>query len=112
MIDIRTVSFIVSSLFMLGGGIAAYVRLQTIQTMNIKQIKEDAKNQKEDFEKQIEGIKANHEKEINELKHKQSESTKYQINSEKIQGEMVVKLDRLLEDMKDLKAQGCGACKP
>lgn len=111
MIDIKTLIYILLALISIGGGIVAFFQMQTRQNMRQEQQEKDLKEAKEKFEKDINGIRDSFDKQIVEIKHKQSESTNHQIKTEKNIVEISTKLDSVIEMMKELKDKGCGACK-
>jgi len=88
MIEIKDVVYIILAIITIIGGVVTFFVMQERQNMKIKQLEEK-------FEK---------------LEEKQSKSTGHQIETEKILEVIGTKLDRLLVDMEELKAKGCGRC--
>jgi len=88
MVDIRTLIYIVIGLISIGGTIGAFFTMQTKQNMKIEVL----------------------EREVDDVKRKQSLATGHQIETEKTLGILLTKIDRLLKDMEELKKSGCGRC--
>ena len=88
MVDLKAVLYIVIGLTSIGGTIGAFFTMQTKQNMKIDHL----------------------EKEVEDVKRKQSLATSHQIETEKTLGILLTKMDRLLQDMEDLKRTGCGRC--
>lgn len=86
MIRIHTVIYIFVSIFTLGGAIVGFFNMQTRQNMKIEQLEEKCKEIKKDLGEQI----------------------IHQIETEKAIISIGEKLDMLLDNMKELKINGCG----
>jgi uncharacterized protein HemX len=95
MVDLKYVLYVMLSFFTIGAAIVKFFQMQTKQNMEIQQMKEQQ----------------------DEQKHKMSEQSKYQIQTEKniieINGN-IKNLDKnmtmVIEMVKELKDQGCGRC--
>lgn len=88
MIDLETLIMLLAFFFTSGGAAIAFFQMQTKQNMKIAQT----------------------EKDLKEVKRKNSEQSKYQIKTEKDIIKMNEKLDHILEMMRELKDKGCGNC--
>lgn len=95
MIQLDTLIQIGIGVIVLIAYIVTFFVMQTRQNMKIEQLKIDAENLKKDLEKDIE-----------ELQRKQSVATSNQIKTEKDLVGINVKLEQILEAIKDLKANG------
>ena len=84
MIDIKLVIYIIVAILSVGGAIVTFFQMQTRQNMKINQL----------------------EKDIEELKRKQSLATSNQIKTEKDLVAINVKLEQILEAIQDLKSNG------
>lgn len=84
MIDIKLVIYIGLAILSIGGAIVTFFQMQTRQNMKIAQLQKD----------------------IEELKRKQSIATSNQIKTEKDLVAINVKLEQILEAINDLKSNG------
>ncbi len=84
MIEIKILIGIIGGVIALGGGIVGFFTMQTRQNMKIEQL----------------------QKEVDDLKRKQSLSTTNQIKTEKDLIAINVKLDHIIEAIDDLKKNG------
>jgi ABC-type Fe3+-citrate transport system substrate-binding protein len=109
-IDIRTMIMIIGFLVTIGGIIGAYFSMQTRQNMKLEQHEKKLEEVEKRLDKDINGVRITTDKEISDIRHKQSSSTSHQIEMEKTLGIIVTKMDRLLQDIEELKANGCGRC--
>jgi septal ring factor EnvC (AmiA/AmiB activator) len=85
MIDIKTVIQIVSFLIVAGGLFSGFVKMQTTQNMKIENL----------------------DKELEELKRKQSLATSHQIETEKTLIEIGKDIKQILKDIEGIKEHGC-----
>ena len=81
MIDIKLVIYVTVAVLSVGGAIITFFQMQTRQNMKINQL----------------------EKDIEELKRKQSKSTEHQIETEKVIVEINTKLEHIAKSIDDLK---------
>lgn len=81
MIDVKFLIYIVAGIISIGGAIIAFFQMQTRQNMKIKEM----------------------EKDIDEIKRKQSTSTGHQIETEKAIVEINTKLDHIVKSIDELK---------
>lgn len=95
MVDVSTVIEIVIGIFVIGGGVIGFFVMQKGQNMRLDQIEKDATATKEELQK-----------EIDELKRKQSKSTEHQIETEKVIVEINTKLEHIMLAIDDLKKNG------
>ena len=84
MIDIKLVIYILLAVFTIGGAIVSFFVMQKGQNMKINQL----------------------EKDITDLKRKQSDSTAHQIETEGLVREINVKLEHIMISIDDLKKNG------
>jgi septal ring factor EnvC (AmiA/AmiB activator) len=84
MIDIKLVIYIAVAILSVGGAIVTFFQMQTRQNMKIDQLQKD----------------------INDLKKKQSLNTGHQIETEKFIAEINVKLEHIAKAIDDLKRNG------
>ena len=84
MIDIKLVIYIAVAILSVGGAIVTFFQMQTRQNMKIDQLQKD----------------------INDLKKKQSLNTGHQIETEKFIAEINVKLEHIAKSIDDLKRNG------
>ena len=84
MIDIKLVIYIAVAILSVGGAIVTFFQMQTRQNMKIEQLQKD----------------------INDLKKKQSLNTGHQIETEKFIAEINVKLEHIAKSIDDLKRNG------
>ena len=84
MIGIDTLIQILVGVFFIGGGIISFFVMQKGQNMKIEQL----------------------QKEVDELKRKQSKSTEHQIETEGLVREINVKLEHIMLAIDDLKKNG------
>ncbi len=84
MVEIKILLGIIGGVIALGGGIVGFFTMQTRQNMKIEQL----------------------QREVKELKRKQSDFSHYQIASEKDLVAINVKLDHILDAIEDLKKSG------
>ena len=92
MIDLITLIEILAGVFFIGGGIVGFFVMQKGQNMKIAQLEKDMKQMKKD-----------HEKELLEVKRKQSLSTGNQIRTEKDLVAINIKLDHIIEAIDEIK---------
>lgn len=83
MITIQLVIYIILAIISVGGGIVAFFVMQNRQNMKIERLEEEVKD----------------------LKRKQSDSSHYQIETEKAIVEINTKLDYIMEAINELKAR-------
>lgn len=81
MIDIKFLIYIVAGIISIGGAIIAFFQMQTRQNMKLKELQKD----------------------MEELKKKQSLSTGHQIETEKAIVEINTKLDHIVKSIDELK---------
>ena len=84
MIDLKLVIYIAIAVLTIGGAVVGFFTMQTRQNMKINQL----------------------EKDIEELKRKQSKSTEHQIETEGLVREINVKLEHIAKSIDDLKKNG------
>ena len=84
MVDVSTVVEIVIGIFVIGGGVIGFFVMQKGQNMKIEQL----------------------QKEVDDLKRKQSLSTTHQIETEKFIAEINIKLEHIAQAIDDLKRNG------
>ena len=81
MIDLKFVIYIIVGIISIGGAVIAFFQMQTRQNMKIEELQKD----------------------VEELKRKQSASTGYQIETEKAIVEINTKLDHIVKSIDELK---------
>lgn len=95
MIQLNTLVEILVGVFVVSGGIVGFFVMQKGQNMKIEQLQKDAERNKIELQR-----------EIDDLKHKQSVATSNQIKTEKDLVAIQTKLDHILEAVEDLKTNG------
>ena len=85
MIDMKTVVYIIIGIVTIGGAVVTFFTMQTRQNMKIDQL----------------------EKDILDIKGRQTRATTYQIETEKNIVEINTKLDNIIQTLDELKKNGC-----
>jgi hypothetical protein len=81
MVDLSTVIEIIIGIFVIGGGVIGFFVMQKGQNMKIEQL----------------------QKEVDDLKRKQSLSTSHQIETEKFIAEINIKLEHIMKAIDEIK---------